>query len=321
MSWRRCCGLVGKSRGSPEGHIEYSLALDGRTLCLPFTKGRRSVHGCWPELLGEQACVRRTSKKAELFRGANRGGWCSFAGSSAWCPSLSLTSLGKISMIGAILLSISVLGGLTVWVLGIRRILSRDGVAGITSATWGASAWGDLALGAASVHWLLRLSDLCCCPYDNLINPQKKGWPRCQTRQGLGKHEVSRRQEGVRKVSARASRSESGRDGGRGWWPGSGPLGLIPDASGRVQGPNGETRASLFSQKKSGLAGIRAKMIPGGIDSAPRANLQPSDVEALNELSPRLESGRPPAPGMFVRFGFGQGAGFVFARFLSRKVQ
>jgi len=66
---------------------------------------------------------------------------------------------------------------------------------------------------------------------------------------------------------------------------------------------------------------MRAKMIPGGIDSAPRANLQLSDVEALNELSPRLESGRSPAPGMFVRFGFGQGAGFVFARFLSRKVQ
>jgi hypothetical protein len=46
-------------------------------------------------------------------------------------------------MIGAILLSISVVGGLTVWLLGIRRFLSQHGVAGITSATWGASAWAD----------------------------------------------------------------------------------------------------------------------------------------------------------------------------------
>ena len=46
-------------------------------------------------------------------------------------------------MIGAILLSISVVRGLAIWLLGIRRYLSQHGVAGITSATWGASAWAD----------------------------------------------------------------------------------------------------------------------------------------------------------------------------------
>ena len=66
---------------------------------------------------------------------------------------------------------------------------------------------------------------------------------------------------------------------------------------------------------------MRAKMIPGGIDSAPRANLQPSDVESLNEHNPRLESGRPPALGMFLRFGSVGALAFVFARFLSLKVQ
>ncbi|HVV72556.1 MAG TPA: hypothetical protein VHI52_13835 [Verrucomicrobiae bacterium] len=46
-------------------------------------------------------------------------------------------------MIGAILLSVSVVSGLAVWLLGIRRYLSRHGGVVITSATWGASAWAD----------------------------------------------------------------------------------------------------------------------------------------------------------------------------------
>jgi hypothetical protein len=46
-------------------------------------------------------------------------------------------------MIGAILFSTSVVGGLAVWLLGIRRYLSRNGGVVVTSATWGVSAWAD----------------------------------------------------------------------------------------------------------------------------------------------------------------------------------
>jgi hypothetical protein len=46
-------------------------------------------------------------------------------------------------MIGCILLCASVLGGLAVWLLGIRPYLSRHGGVIVTGATWFVGAWAD----------------------------------------------------------------------------------------------------------------------------------------------------------------------------------
>ena len=46
-------------------------------------------------------------------------------------------------MNAGILLSTSVFISLAVWLLGIRRFLSQHGIAGVTGATWGVSAWAD----------------------------------------------------------------------------------------------------------------------------------------------------------------------------------
>jgi hypothetical protein len=52
-------------------------------------------------------------------------------------------ALGETFMIGAILFGSSVVGGLAVWLLGIRRYLSQKGGAVVTGATFGVSAWAD----------------------------------------------------------------------------------------------------------------------------------------------------------------------------------
>jgi hypothetical protein len=46
-------------------------------------------------------------------------------------------------MIGFVIMIASLVFGLAVWLLGIRRYLSRRGVPVITGANWGLSAWSD----------------------------------------------------------------------------------------------------------------------------------------------------------------------------------
>jgi hypothetical protein len=46
-------------------------------------------------------------------------------------------------MIGFIIFGASFFTGLGVWLVGIRPYLSRHGVAVITGASWGVSAWAD----------------------------------------------------------------------------------------------------------------------------------------------------------------------------------